>query len=127
MTNIPAIQYTVKITPLSQLVRDPYIVVTAGAVMVATSTLAVLEPCLPIWLIDNLHLQVLTAGRVRKVATSFEVPLKMFRDDIYVLQHSHQVAIIACPMSVNCIHMHYLFHDFSFPTPEMAAGCSFHP
>ncbi|MPC26276.1 Synaptic vesicular amine transporter [Portunus trituberculatus] len=45
-------------TPLNQLVRDPYIVVTAGAVMVATSTLAVLEPCLPIWLIDNLHLQI---------------------------------------------------------------------
>lgn len=54
-------------TPLSHLVRDPYIVVTAGAVMVATSTLAVLEPCLPIWLIDNLHLQVLLKQHGSKV------------------------------------------------------------
>lgn len=53
-----AVQRPVMVTPLSQLVRDPYVVVTAGAVMVATSTLAVLEPCLPIWLTDNLHLQV---------------------------------------------------------------------
>lgn len=51
-------QRTVIVTPMNQLVRDPYVVVTAGAVMVATSTLAVLEPCLPIWLTDNLHLQV---------------------------------------------------------------------
>ncbi|XP_063889103.1 synaptic vesicular amine transporter-like isoform X1 [Scylla paramamosain] len=54
----------VTVTPLSQLVQDPYIVVTAGAVMVATSTLAVLEPCLPIWLIDNLHLQKWQLGVV---------------------------------------------------------------
>lgn len=52
-------QRTVLVTPLGQLVRDPYVVVTAGAVMVSTSTLAVLEPCLPIWLTDTLHLQVL--------------------------------------------------------------------
>ncbi|KAK4302182.1 hypothetical protein Pmani_025716 [Petrolisthes manimaculis] len=44
-------------TPLSQLVRDPYILVTAGAIMVSTSTLAVLEPCLPIWLTSTLHPQ----------------------------------------------------------------------
>ncbi|XP_050697230.1 synaptic vesicular amine transporter-like [Eriocheir sinensis] len=54
----------VMVTPLSQLVRDPYVVVTAGAVMVATSTLAVLEPCLPIWLTDNLHLQKWQLGVV---------------------------------------------------------------
>lgn len=51
-------QRSVLVTPLGHLVRDPYVVVTAGAVMVATSTLAVLEPCLPIWLTDNLHLPV---------------------------------------------------------------------
>lgn len=57
---LPTVQRPVIVTPLSQLVRDPYVLVTAGAVMVSTSTLAVLEPCLPIWLTDNLHLQVST-------------------------------------------------------------------
>ncbi|XP_042871828.1 synaptic vesicular amine transporter-like [Penaeus japonicus] len=42
-------------TPMKQLLRDPYILVTAGAIMVATSAMAVLEPCLPIWLTDTLH------------------------------------------------------------------------
>nr|XP_053640678.1 synaptic vesicular amine transporter-like [Cherax quadricarinatus] len=44
-------------TPLVNLVRDPYILVTAGAIMVSTSAMAVLEPCLPIWLTDTLHPQ----------------------------------------------------------------------
>lgn len=70
-------QRTVLVTPLGQLVRDPYVVVTAGAVMVSTSTLAVLEPCLPIWLTDNLHLQVLYSTRG---TTSFLPPLPLSSD-----------------------------------------------
>ncbi|XP_063609348.1 synaptic vesicular amine transporter-like [Penaeus indicus] len=51
----PVPERLVAATPMKQLLRDPYIVVTAGAIMVATSAMAVLEPCLPIWLTDTLH------------------------------------------------------------------------
>lgn len=54
----------VETTPLSQLIRDPYILVTSGAVMVATATIAVLEPCLPIWLLNTLHAQTWQLGTV---------------------------------------------------------------
>ncbi|XP_069978327.1 synaptic vesicular amine transporter-like [Penaeus vannamei] len=51
----PVPERLVAATPMKQLLRDPYILVTAGAIMVATSAMAVLEPCLPIWLTDTLH------------------------------------------------------------------------
>ncbi|XP_042236801.1 synaptic vesicular amine transporter-like [Homarus americanus] len=53
----PVPERVVVTTSLLGLVKDPYILVTAGAVMFSTSAMAVLEPCLPIWLTDTLHPQ----------------------------------------------------------------------
>ncbi|XP_045595413.1 synaptic vesicular amine transporter [Procambarus clarkii] len=53
----PTSESVVISTPLLGLVKDPYILVTAGAIMVSTTAMAVLEPCLPIWLTDTLHPQ----------------------------------------------------------------------
>ncbi|XP_068204363.1 synaptic vesicular amine transporter-like [Palaemon carinicauda] len=60
----PSPERLIVATPLSGLIRDPYILVTAGAVMVSTSAMAVLEPCLPIWLTDTLHPQKWQLGTV---------------------------------------------------------------
>ena len=36
------------------------ILVVSGAIWVSTSAMALLEPCLPIWLMDNVHPEVIT-------------------------------------------------------------------
>lgn len=40
---------------LSELLRDPYIVIAAGAITFANLGIAVLEPSLPLWLMDTMH------------------------------------------------------------------------
>ncbi|KAJ0169786.1 hypothetical protein K1T71_014392 [Dendrolimus kikuchii] len=40
---------------LKELISDPYILVTAGAIMVANIGIAMLESCLPIWMADTME------------------------------------------------------------------------
>ncbi|XP_064630887.1 synaptic vesicular amine transporter-like [Lineus longissimus] len=46
------------------LLRDPYILVAAGALMFPEMAMAMLEPTLPIWLADNMHLEKWQIGAV---------------------------------------------------------------
>lgn len=41
--------------PLKTLVRDPYILVAAGAITFANMGIAMMEPSLPIWMINTMH------------------------------------------------------------------------
>ncbi len=38
--------------------KDPYILVVTGAVWFSTTAMAMLEPCLPIWLMNTIHPEV---------------------------------------------------------------------
>ena len=40
---------------LGELLRDPYIIIAAGAITFANLGIAVLEPSLPLWLMDTMH------------------------------------------------------------------------
>ncbi|XP_021355601.1 synaptic vesicular amine transporter-like [Mizuhopecten yessoensis] len=55
---------TMEGTPLHRLLRDPYILVAAGAVMLTTTAMATLEPTVPIWIIDTMHAQKWQLGLV---------------------------------------------------------------
>ncbi|XP_038077966.1 synaptic vesicular amine transporter-like [Patiria miniata] len=48
-------QVVKKETPLYKLVLDPYILGAAGALMIASGVVALLEPTLPIWMRHNIH------------------------------------------------------------------------
>ncbi len=41
-----------------KLFSDKYIRVVTGAIWVSTTAMALLEPCLPIWLMDSIHPEV---------------------------------------------------------------------
>ena len=41
--------------PLKQLIKDPYILVAAGAITFGNMGIAMLEPSLPIWMINTMH------------------------------------------------------------------------
>jgi len=45
-------------TSWHRLLSDGHIVLIAGAIWLSTSTMAILEPCLPIWLMDNIKPRV---------------------------------------------------------------------
>ncbi|XP_076317026.1 synaptic vesicular amine transporter-like isoform X2 [Tachypleus tridentatus] len=51
-------------SPLKLLVTDPNILIACGAVWVSTSVMAVLEPCLPVWLMDTMELPRWQLGTV---------------------------------------------------------------
>lgn len=56
------LQPTVKVqqqegAPLKQLIRDPYILVAAGAITFANMGIAMMEPSLPIWMISTMNSQ----------------------------------------------------------------------
>ncbi|XP_064629992.1 synaptic vesicular amine transporter-like isoform X4 [Lineus longissimus] len=42
-------------TPLVELLKDPYILLTAGAIMFANMGIAMMEPSLPIWMMDTMN------------------------------------------------------------------------
>ncbi|GAB6031559.1 hypothetical protein CHUAL_009324 [Chamberlinius hualienensis] len=42
------------VTSSKNILKDPDVLIITGSVWVSTSALAVLEPCLPIWLMDNI-------------------------------------------------------------------------
>lgn len=42
-------------TTMVNLLSDKYIILVATAICISTSVMAMLEPCLPIWLMDNIH------------------------------------------------------------------------
>ena len=41
-------------TPLKTLLSDPYILVAAGSITFANMAIALLEPTLPIWMMENM-------------------------------------------------------------------------
>ena len=41
-----------------KLFKNPKILVATGAICISTSAMALLEPCLPIWLMDTIHPEV---------------------------------------------------------------------
>ena len=41
------------------LLKDPYIIIATGSVWFSTSSMALLEPCLPLWLLKTIHPEVL--------------------------------------------------------------------
>ena len=40
------------------LLKDPYIIIATGSVWFSTSSMALLEPCLPLWLLKTIHPEV---------------------------------------------------------------------
>jgi DHA1 family solute carrier family 18 vesicular amine transporter 1/2 len=40
---------------LKQLIKDPYILIAAGAITFANMGIAMMEPSLPIWMINTMH------------------------------------------------------------------------
>ncbi|KAK7109835.1 synaptic vesicular amine transporter-like [Littorina saxatilis] len=53
-----------KFTPLHILLRDPYILVASGAVMLTTMSMAVLEPTVPLWVMKTMHVEKWQLGLV---------------------------------------------------------------
>ncbi|XP_074644038.1 synaptic vesicular amine transporter-like [Tubulanus polymorphus] len=51
-------------TPLHVILRDPYILLVAGLLMIPEMAIAILEPTLPIWLADYLHVEEWQIGLV---------------------------------------------------------------
>ena len=41
------------------LLKDPYIIIATGSVWFSTSSMALLEPFLPLWLLKTIHPEVL--------------------------------------------------------------------
>ena len=42
----------------SGLLKDPYVIIVTGSVWFSTSAMALLEPCLPLWLMSTMHPEV---------------------------------------------------------------------
>lgn len=42
-------------TPLLELMKDPYILIAAGSITVGNLGIAMLEPSLPLWMMDKMH------------------------------------------------------------------------
>ncbi|XP_069695147.1 synaptic vesicular amine transporter-like [Periplaneta americana] len=51
-------------TSWQRLLSDSHVVLIAGAIWLSTSTMAILEPCMPIWLMDNIKPQKWQLGMV---------------------------------------------------------------
>ncbi|XP_072026459.1 synaptic vesicular amine transporter-like isoform X2 [Amphiura filiformis] len=51
-------------TPLCTLLRDPYILIAAGAITFGNMGIALLEPSLPIWMIDNMTVSKWQIGAI---------------------------------------------------------------
>ena len=49
---------TQKIDTFIGILKDPKVLLVTGAVWASTSAMALLEPCLPIWLMDTIHPEV---------------------------------------------------------------------
>ncbi|XP_041369710.1 synaptic vesicular amine transporter-like [Gigantopelta aegis] len=53
-----------KTTPLHVLLRDPYILVVSGCIMLTTLAMSVLEPTVPLWILENMHAERWQLGLV---------------------------------------------------------------
>ncbi|KAK2176876.1 hypothetical protein NP493_634g00014 [Ridgeia piscesae] len=51
----PCKQDVLPSTPLLKLLRDPYVIIASGALLLPEMAIALLEPTLPLWLIENMH------------------------------------------------------------------------
>ena len=47
------------------LMKDPYVVIATGSVWFSTSSMALLEPCLPLWLLETIHPKVIHYYSIR--------------------------------------------------------------
>ena len=45
------------------LLKDPYIVIATGSVWFSTSSMALLEPCLPLWLLKTIRPEVIAINK----------------------------------------------------------------
>jgi hypothetical protein len=113
-------------TSWHRLLSDGHIVLIAGAIWLSTSTMAILEPCLPIWLMDNIKPQVngpLPTGltimkqmcrpnKVTKIAT-FSWPLSR---ELFQALFPHCMCFIAEHRNMkqqrNTVSMQALFEQF---------------
>ena len=57
-------------TSWHRLLSDGHIVLIAGAIWLSTSTMAILEPCLPIWLMDNIKPRVNRRLHLKQVCSN---------------------------------------------------------
>ncbi|XP_048249764.1 synaptic vesicular amine transporter-like [Haliotis rufescens] len=51
-------------TPLHKLLRDPYILIVSGIIMISTMAMSVLEPTVPLWILDKMHAEKWQLGLV---------------------------------------------------------------
>ena len=51
-------EYVEDASMIFHLLKDPYIIIATGSVWFSTSSMALLEPCLPLWLLKTIHPEV---------------------------------------------------------------------
>ncbi|XP_022687925.1 synaptic vesicular amine transporter-like isoform X2 [Varroa jacobsoni] len=93
---------------LSELLRDPYIVIAAGAITFANLGIAVLEPSLPLWLMDTMHTPKWQQGAVFLPASiSYLIGTNLFGPLGHKLGRwlSTMVGLIIIGLSLLCIPM----------------------
>ena len=53
-----------RVTSVTRLLTDKFIILVASSICISTSVMAMLEPCLPIWLMDTIHPEKWQLGMV---------------------------------------------------------------
>ena len=53
------VEEEVKFETICKLAKNVNILIVIGAIWVSTTAMALLEPCLPIWLMETIHPEVL--------------------------------------------------------------------
>ncbi|OQR79623.1 synaptic vesicular amine transporter-like, partial [Tropilaelaps mercedesae] len=94
--------------PLAELLRDPYIVIAAGAITFANLGIAVLEPSLPLWLMDTMNAPKWQQGAVFLPASiSYLIGTNLFGPLGHKLGRwlSTMVGLIIIGLSLLCIPM----------------------
>ncbi|XP_003741757.3 synaptic vesicular amine transporter [Galendromus occidentalis] len=93
---------------LGELLRDPYIIIAAGAITFANLGIAVLEPSLPLWLMDTMHAPKWQQGAVFLPASiSYLIGTNLFGPLGHKLGRwlSTMVGLIIIGLSLLCIPM----------------------
>ena len=63
----------VKTLGYGKLFKNPKILVATGAICISTSAMALLEPCLPIWLMDTIHPEVIKLEIFEEIKVQLEL------------------------------------------------------
>ena len=67
-----------------KIFKNPKILVATGAICISTSAMALLEPCLPIWLMDTIHPEVFHSNLKYFLKTNFNKELFSSRNGNWV-------------------------------------------